>query len=133
MLAVGAGGLAVNAVKGILGGGGDQGQADNSKSHQQDSKGGDDDISKALASLSKSGENSATCRQGSQSVHAFAMALRLWMLYMLCFTTAQLHWLCMTAVHIQCMMHIHSDVMMTNMSESVTNTACDSVSWKPGC
>lgn len=55
MLAVGAGGLAVNAVKGILGGGGDHSQADNSKSHQQDSKGGDDDISKALASLSKSG------------------------------------------------------------------------------
>ena len=100
MLAVGAGGLAVNAVKGILGGGGDQGQADNSKSHQQESKGGDDDISKALASLSKSGANInlATCRQSHESVHAFAKALGLWIVYMLCFTPAQLHWLCTTSV-----------------------------------
>lgn len=55
MLAVGAGGLAVNAVKGILGGGGDSSPADSGKQDQKRSTAGDDEISKALASLSKSG------------------------------------------------------------------------------
>ena len=55
MLAVGAGGLAVNAVKGIFGGGGDSSPAESGKQDQKRSTGGDDQISKALASLSKSG------------------------------------------------------------------------------
>ena len=55
MLAVGAGGLAVNAVKGIFGGGGDSSPAESSKQDQKRSSAGDDQISKALESLSKSG------------------------------------------------------------------------------
>ncbi len=55
MLAVGAGGLAVNAVKGIFGGGGDSSSAESSKQDQKRNTAGDDEISKALASLSKSG------------------------------------------------------------------------------
>ena len=58
MIAVGAGGLAVNAVKGILGGSGDgyDSHAQHGKHDQQkSSKGSDDDISKALESLRKSG------------------------------------------------------------------------------
>lgn len=55
MLAVGAGSLAVNAVKGVLGGGGDSSQAEHSKHDQKDSKAHNDAISKALESLSKSG------------------------------------------------------------------------------
>ena len=55
MLAVGAGGLAVNAVKGIFGGGGDSSPNESSKQDQKRSTAGDDQISKALASLSKSG------------------------------------------------------------------------------
>lgn len=58
MLAVGAGGLAVNAVKGIFGGGGDSSAAESSKQDQKRSTAGDDQISKALASLSKSGNAS---------------------------------------------------------------------------
>lgn len=57
MLAVGAGGLAVNAVKGILGGGGDDSHAESSKQDKISSK-GSDEISRALESLSKSGAQS---------------------------------------------------------------------------
>lgn len=59
MLAVGAGGLAVNAVKGIFGGGGESSPAESSKQDQKRSTAGDDQISKALASLSKSGADPA--------------------------------------------------------------------------
>ncbi len=47
--------VAVNAVKGIFGGGGDSSPAESSKQDQKRSSAGDDQISKALASLSKSG------------------------------------------------------------------------------
>ena len=56
MLAVGAGSLAVNAVKGVLGGG-DKGDEEVSKAAKKvGSNASDDGISKALESLRKSGK-----------------------------------------------------------------------------
>lgn len=60
ILAVGAGSMAVNAVKGVLGGG-DKADEEVSKHAKKASSGGDDGISKALDSLRKSGKASAIC------------------------------------------------------------------------
>ena len=55
ILAVGAGSMAVNAVKGVLGGG-DKAEEEVDKHAKKASSGGDDSISKALESLRKSGK-----------------------------------------------------------------------------
>ena len=53
---MGAGSLAVNAVKGVLGGGGGDAHKEVDKHAKEASSNGNDSISKALESLSKSGE-----------------------------------------------------------------------------
>ncbi|KAL3145281.1 hypothetical protein ABBQ32_001018 [Trebouxia sp. C0010 RCD-2024] len=61
ILAVGAGSMAVNAVKGVLGGG-DKADEEVSKHAKKASSGGDDGISKALDSLRKSGADPAVIK-----------------------------------------------------------------------
>ena len=56
ILAVGAGSLAVNAVKGVLGGGDKGDEAVSKAANKASSKSDDDGISKALESLRKSGK-----------------------------------------------------------------------------
>ena len=79
MLAVGASGIAVNAVKGVLGGGGDSSHAEPSKQDKKKSKGGSDEISRALESLAKSGEPGAVHHfhnvnhEGMLSTHSYCL------------------------------------------------------------